>query len=310
MEENKTIFDCIIIGGGPAGLTAAIYTGRAMLKTLLFKGLGQGELSLAINVEDFPGFPLGITGLELLNLIEEQAKKFGTEIKEEEITKVDFSLYPFKITSSKNKDYFAKSVIIATGASSRWLNLENEKKLIGRGISVCAICDGAFFKDKEVAVVGGGDVALENAIYLTNYAKKVYVIHRRDILRASKIFQEEAFKNKKIEFLFNFEVKKIIGENWLEKIEIENNKTLEKKELLVQGLFISIGYEPNTSLFKGQLELDEYGYLKVKDNVKTSKEGIFACGDVCDFKYRQAITASGLGAMAAIEAEKWLRQGK
>lgn len=305
--NSKNLWDCLIIGGGPAGLTSGIYCGRAMLKTVLFKGLG-GEMSLAIEVDDFPGFPSGITGLELLSLMEEQVKKFGVVIREEEVEKVDFSSYPFRVISSKKEEYLAKSVIIATGASNRWLNLENEKELIGKGISVCAICDGAFFKNQKVAVVGGGDVALENALYLTKYAEKVYVIHRRETLRASKIFQEEAFKNEKIEFLFNFEVKKIIGNNGLEKIVIENNKTLEKKELEVKGLFISIGYEPNTSLFKGQIELLENGYIKVRENVKTSKEGVFACGDVCDFKYRQGITASGLGAMAAIEAERWLRE--
>ncbi|MGB9680578.1 MAG: thioredoxin-disulfide reductase [Minisyncoccia bacterium] len=305
--NSQNLWDCIIIGGGPAGLTAGIYSGRAMLKTVLFKGRG-GEMSLAINVEDFPGFPSGISGLELLSLIEEQNKKFGVVIKDEEIEKVDFSIYPFKLVSSKKEEYLAKSVIIATGASNRWLGLENEKELIGKGISVCAICDGAFFKNQIVAVVGGGDVALENALYLTKYAQKVYVIHRRDELRASKIFQEEAFKNEKIEFLFNFGIKKIIGDKWLEKIVIENNKNLKQRELEVKGLFISIGYEPNTSLFKGQIELEENGYIKVKDNVKTSKEGVFACGDVCDFKYRQVITAAGLGAMAAIEAERWLKK--
>lgn len=300
------IWDCIIIGGGPAGLTAGIYTGRAMIKTLIFKGLG-GEMSLAIDVDDFPGFPQGISGHDLLSLIEKQVEKFGAVLKEEEIKEVDFSCYPYKVVSAKGDKYFAKTIIIATGASNRWLGLENEKKLIGKGISVCAICDGAFFKKQKVAVVGGGDVALENALYLTKYAEKVYIVHRREELRASKIFQEQAFKNEKIEFLFNYEVKKIIGENWLEKIVIENNKTLEKKELDIKGLFISIGYKPNTSLFEGQLEIDEKGYIKTKDNVITSKEGIFACGDVCDFKYRQGITAAGFGAMAAIEAERWLR---
>jgi len=305
--KEKTIYDCLIIGAGPAGLTAGIYTGRAMLKTLLFKGKG-GEMNLAGEVDDFPGFPRGITGFKFLSLMEEQVKKFKVGIKEEEIIRVDFSLYPFKVTSSLNKDYYAKSIIIATGAKNRWLNLDNEKKLIGRGISVCAICDGAFFKNKEVAVVGGGDVAIENALYLTKYANKVYVIHRRDQLRASKIFQEEAFKNPKIEFMLNYKVKEIIGDKWLEKIVILNNRTLKQEELSVQGLFINIGYEPNSDLFKNQIEIDENGYIKTTDNVKTSKEGIFASGDVCDSKYRQAITAAGFGAMAAIEAEKWLRE--
>ena len=303
--KEKNIYDCLIIGGGPAGLTAGIYTGRAMLKTLLFKGKG-GEMNLAGEVDDFPGFPKGITGFELLSLMEEQVKKFKAEIKEEEIIRVDFSLSPFKITSSLNEDYYSKSVIIATGAKNRWLNLENEKKLIGRGVSVCAVCDGAFFKNKEVAVVGGGDVAIENALYLTKYASKVYVVHRRDQLRASKIFQEESFKNKKIEFMLNCEVKEIIGEKWLEKIVIFNNKTLKQKELPVQGLFINIGYEPNSDLFKNQIEIDENGYIKTVNNVKTSREGVFACGDVCDYQYRQGITAAGFGAMAAIETEKWL----
>ncbi len=306
-QENKKVYDCLIIGGGPAGLTAGIYIGRALLEAVLFKGFG-GEMSLAIDVDDFPGFPQGITGVELLSLMETQVLKFGVKIKEEEVIKVDFNNYPYKITTASNEDYYGKTVIIATGASNRWLNLENEKELIGKGISVCAICDGAFFKDQVVAVVGGGDVALENAIYLTKYAKKVYVIHRRDQLKASKIFQEEAFKNDKIEFLFNFEVKKIIGDKWLEKVVVFNNKTNEEKELEVKGLFISIGYIPNSFIFKDQIEIDENGYIKTFENVKTSKEGIFACGDVCDYKYRQGITAAGFGAMAAIEAERWLRE--
>lgn len=303
------IQNLIIIGGGPAGLTAGVYAGRAKLNPLIFTGqLGNGELASAVDIDDFPGFPQGISGLELLSLMQEQAKKYHCQLMEQKVIAVDFSQKPFKIISEDKKEYFSQSVIIATGGSPRWLGIEKEKELIGHGVSVCAVCDGAFFKNKIVAVVGGGDVALEDALYLTKYAEKVYLIHRRNEFRGATFFQEEIKKNPKIEILFNSEVIKLIGENQLEKIIVKNNQTQEEKELAVSGLFLAIGFEPVSSIFKDYLETDERGYLKTHEIVKTSKEGIFAAGDICDAQYRQVVTAAGFGAMAAIEADKWLRQ--
>jgi len=303
--------DLIIIGGGPAGLSAGVYAGRAKLNPLIFTGqIGNGELASAIDIDDFPGFPKGITGLELLGLMQEQAKKFGCELIEQEIVRVDFSQKPFKIISEDKKEYFARSVIIATGGGIRWLGLEKEKEFIGHGISTCAICDGAFFKGKEIAVVGGGDVALEDALYLTKYAEKIYLIHRRNEFRGAALLQEEVKNNPKIEILFNSETIKLLGDKQLEGIIIKNNQTQEEKELKIAGLFLAIGFQPITDIFKDYLERDEKGYLKVHDSVKTSLGGIFAAGDVCDANYRQAVTAAGAGAMAAIEADKWLGQEK
>ena len=305
------IRDLIIIGGGPAGLSAGVYAGREKLDTLIFTDqLGNGELALAIDIDDFPGFPKGITGLELLSLMREQAKKFGCELIEQKILEVDFSKRPFKVIAEDKKEYFSQSVIIATGGSTRWLGLEKEKKFIGHGVSVCAVCDGAFFNGKTVAIVGGGDVALEEALYLTKYAEKIYLVHRRDEFRGAALLQEEVKKNPKIEILFNSEVIKLLGEKQLEGIIIKNNQTQEEKELKIAGLFLAIGFQPVTDVFKDYLERDEKGYLKVHDNVKTSVEGIFSAGDVCDSVYRQAVTAAGTGAMAAIEADKWLRAEK
>jgi len=301
----------IIIGGGPAGLSAGVYAGRAKLNPLIFTGqIGNGELASAIDIDDFPGFPKGITGLELLGLMQEQAKKFGCELIEQKILKVDFAQKPFKVTAENKTEYFAQSIIIATGGGIRWLGLEKEKEFIGHGISTCAICDGAFFKGKEIAVVGGGDVALEDALYLTKYAEKIYLIHRRNEFRGAALLQEEVKNNPKIEILFNSETIKLLGDKQLEGIIIKNNQTQEEKELPVFGLFLAIGFEPVTEIFKNYLERDEKGYLKVHDNVKTSLDGIFAAGDVCDANYRQAVTAAGAGAMAAMEADKWLGQEK
>jgi len=303
------IRDLIIIGGGPAGLSAGVYAGRAKVDTLIFTGhLGDGELSSAVDIDDFPGFPKGITGLELLGLMEQQAKKYNCQLMEQEIIAVDFSKRPFKVIAEDKKEYFSQSVIIATGGGIRWLGLEKEQELVGYGVSVCAVCDGAFFKGKEVAVVGGGDVALEEAIYLTKYAEKIYLIHRRNEFRGAALLQEEVKKNSKIEILFNSGVIKLVGDKQLERIIVKNNQTQEEKELKVSGLFLAIGFEPVTEIFKNYLERDEKGYLKMHDNVKTSLDGVFAAGDVCDAVYRQAVTAAGFGAMAAIEADKWLRE--
>jgi len=302
------IKDLIIIGGGPAGLTAGIYAGRAKLKTLLFTGpaLG-GQLMLSEQIDDFPGFPDKITGPELIKKMAEQVKKFDIEMIEKNVISVDFKKKPF-IVKTDNKEYLSKAVIVATGASARWLGLKNEQELIGHGISVCAVCDGFFFKDKIVGVVGGGDSAMENAITLTKYAKKVFIIHRRNELKASKKLQEEVLNNSKIEFIYNNIVSEIKGEGSLEGIYMQDVNTQEKRFLELNGLFISIGYKPVTDIFQNQLDLDNHGYIKVKENTKTSVNGVFAAGDVCDTKYRQAITASGLGAMALLDADKWLRE--
>ncbi|MDD3434311.1 MAG: thioredoxin-disulfide reductase [Candidatus Pacebacteria bacterium] len=304
------IYDLIIIGGGPAGLTSGIFAGRAKLKTALFTGTQGGEISLAIFIDDFPGFPEGITGPQLVKLLTQQNNKFGTELITQDVTRVNFSEYPFKIYSAANKEYLAKAVIISSGATNRWLGLEKEQELLGHGVSSCAVCDGAFFKDKVVAVVGGGDVAIENALYLSKYAKKIYLIHWLNEFQAAKILQDEIYHNPKIEIFFNTEVKKLEGEKMLEGIIIENNKTHERKSLEVAGLFVAIGFVPNIKFLGGQLAVTDEHYLKTTDNVKTSIPGVFAAGDVCDFKYRQAITASGFGAMAALEAIKWLRENQ
>ena len=302
------IKDIIIIGGGPAGLTAGIYAGRAKLKTLLFTGSSLGgQLMLSAEIEDFPGFPEKMTGPELIKKMIKQVGKFNIEMIEKNVISVDFKKKPF-IIKTDNEEYLAKAVIIATGASAKWLGLENEQELIGHGVSACAVCDGFFFKDKIVGVVGGGDSAMENAIVLTKYAKKVFIIHRRNELRASKRLQEEVLNNSKIEFIYNSIVSEIKGKNSLEGVYIKDVNTEEKKFLKLDGLFISIGYRPLTDIFQNQLDLDDHGYIKVKENTKTSVDGVFAAGDVCDTKYRQAITASGLGAMALLDADKWLRK--
>jgi len=302
------IKDLIIIGGGPAGLTAGIYAGRAKLTTLLLTGLSSGgQLMLSAEIEDFPGFSEKISGSELIKKITEQVKKFNVEMIEKKVISVDFKEKPFVIKTD-NEEYLAKTVIVATGASAKWLGLENEQELIGHGISACAVCDGFFFKDKVVGVVGGGDSAIENAIVLTKYAKKVFVIHRKNKLRTSKRLQEGALNNSKIEFIYNNIVSEIKGKDSLEGVYLQDVNTQDKRFLKLDGLFISIGYKPVTDIFQNQLDLDDHGYIKVKENTKTSVDGVFAAGDVCDTKYRQAITASGLGAMALLDADKWLRE--
>jgi len=301
------VWQVLIIGSGPAGLTAGIYAGRAKLKTLLFTGLPSGgQLMLSAEIDDFPGFPEKMTGPELIKKITEQVRKFDVEMIERNVISVDFKKRPFTIKTD-DKEYLAKAVIVATGASAKWLGLKNEQELIGHGISACAVCDGFFFKNKIVGVVGGGDSAMENAIVLTKYAKKVFIIHRRNEFKASKMLQEEVLNNPKIEFIWNSIISEIKGKDSLEGVFVENVKSKEKKFLEIDGLFISIGYKPATDIFKGQLELDDYEYIKVKENTKTSVDGVFAAGDVCDNKYRQAITAAGLGAMALLDADKWLR---
>jgi thioredoxin reductase (NADPH) len=303
------IQDLIIIGGGPAGLTAGIYAGRAKLKTLLFTGSPPaGQLMLSEVIDDFPGFPEKLSGIELLQKITAQVKKFGIETIEKNVTSVNFQKRPFVIKTNDGNEYLSKSVIIATGASNKWLGLEKEKELIGRGVSVCAVCDGFFFKDKIVAVIGGGDSAMENAITLTKYAQKVFIIHRKDKFRAAKGLQEEVLNNPKIEIIWNTIITEIKGDKVLEGVILENVNTKETKLLNLNGIFLSIGYKPATDIVKGQLELNEDGSIKITDNTKTSIDGVFAAGDVCDNKYKQAIVAAGWGAMALLDADKWLRE--
>ncbi|WP_457599988.1 thioredoxin-disulfide reductase [Hydrogenivirga sp.] len=300
----------IIIGGACAGLTAAIYTSRAKLEPLLFAGhMFGGQLMLTSEVENYPGFPEGVQGPELMEKFRQQAEKFGTRIVYENVIKVDFQNRPFRVWAG-NEEYSAESVIVATGARPRMLGLESEALLMGKGVSYCAVCDGAFYKDKDVVVVGGGDSAMEEALHLTQHVKSVTVIHRRDKLRASKIMQERAFENPKINFVWDSVVEDIYDVNAgrVTGVLVKNVKTKELKEIKCDGVFIAIGHEPNTDVFVGQLALDSHGYIKVHDHVKTSVEGVFAAGDVHDRKFRQAITASAFGCMAALECERYLAE--
>lgn len=301
----------VIIGSGPAGLTAAIYTARAMLKPLVIEGAEPGgQLMITTEVENFPGFPEGIQGPQLMMNMREQAERFGTEFLQDHVESVDLSRWPFVIQGGDNT-VLADALIIATGASANWLGLKSEQELRGFGVSACATCDGFFFKGQEVVVVGGGDSALEDALYLTRFATKVTIIHRRDQLRASKYMQKRAFENDKIHFIWNSEVVDIIGtkEEGVKAVKIRNKLTGEVTEYPTGAVFIAIGHTPNTALFKGQLEMDDKGYIKTEcKSSKTSVEGVFAAGDVQDSVYRQAISAAGTGCMAAIDAERYLEE--
>ena len=308
----KDVRDVIIIGSGPAGLTAAIYTARANLRPLVIEGelssTGDqpgGQLMLTTEVENFPGFIDGIQGPALMGNFRAQAARFGAEFLTEKVTRVDLSVRPFLVEVG-DLAFRARAVIVSTGAKSKMLGLENEIKLIGHGVSTCATCDGFFFKGETIAVVGGGDSALEEATFLTKFASKVYVIHRRDSLRASKIMQERAFKNERVEFVWDSVPVELVGDTMLEGVKVRNVKTGEETVLEIAGLFVAIGHVPNTSLFVGQLDMDENGYLVTTTGSRTNVDGVFAAGDVADHVYRQAITAAGTGCMSAIDAERWL----
>jgi len=301
----------IIIGSGPAGYTAALYTSRANLKPLLFEGyMSGGQLMTTTDVENYPGYPKGVLGPDMMQDFKKQAERFGTECLPQNVEEVDFSQRPFKVVSH-GKEYFAHAIIIATGAEASYLGLESEKKLIAKGVSACATCDGAFFKGEKLAVVGGGDTAMEEAIFLTRFASSVILIHRRDEFRASKIMQERALKNDKIKVYWDTVVTECIGENKLEKLKLKNVKTGEEIVEEFGGLFVAIGHKPNTDLFKDFLEMNDQGYLITKGKTTyTNIDGVFASGDVQDHVYRQAVTAAGTGCAAAIDAERWLEENE
>jgi thioredoxin reductase (NADPH) len=298
----------IIIGSGPAGLTAAIYGARANMAPLVVEGPQPGgQLTTTTDVENYPGFPDGIMGPDMMDLLRQQAERFGSEHIFGLVTKVDFSVWPFKLWIDEKQEELAQTIIISTGAAARYLNLENEQKLIGHGVSACATCDGFFFRDKEVVVVGGGDSAMEEALFLTKFASKVTIAHRRDSFRASKIMQERALANPKIEVLWNTVVTDVHTKTGQEVVglQLQDSVTDQVRDFATDGLFLAIGHTPNTTIFKGQLEMDEQGYIVVEGS-HTNVEGVFAGGDVCDKVYRQAITAAGMGCAALLDAEKWL----
>jgi thioredoxin reductase (NADPH) len=300
------LYDVVIIGSGPAGYTAGIYASRAKLKTLIISGsLPGGQLMTTSEVENYPGFPNGIFGPELMMNMRQQAERFGTTIVDDEVTKVDFKQRPFTVRSHSEL-YRAESVLICTGATPRKLGIPTEQQFAGRGVSYCATCDGPFFKGEDIAVVGGGDTAIEEATFLTKFGKSVKIVHRRDSLRASKILQEKAFENPKIKFLWNSVVSDIKGNKKITGLTVKDINSEKEESYSVGGLFVAIGHEPNTSIFRGQLEMDDKGYLILKNQTRTSVEGVFAAGDVHDFRYRQAVTAAGFGCMAALDVEKWI----
>ena len=307
---NQKHYDVLIIGSGPAGYTAGVYTSRSKLSTLIISGtLPGGQLMTTSEVENYPGFPNGIFGPELMMNMRQQAERFGAVVVDDEVISVDFKKRPFTI-KTHSENYTAEAAIICTGASPRKLGIAAEQQFSGRGVSYCATCDGPFFKGEDIVVVGGGDTALEEATFLTKFGKSVKVVHRRETLRASKILQEKALENPKIEFLWNNVVSDIKGDKKIATVLVKNITSGKEKMLNAGGLFVAIGHEPNTAIFKEQLELDDKGYILLKDHTKTSVEGVFAAGDVHDHRYRQAVTAAGFGCMAAIDVERWLSKRK
>lgn len=304
-----SVHNIIIIGSGPAGYTAAIYTARANLKPLVFEGyMAGGQLMITTDVENFPGFPKGVMGPELMPLFKQQAVRFGAECLTQDVDAVDLSVRPFKVTSA-GKDYFAHALIIATGATAKLIGLDSEKKLMGRGVSACATCDGAFFRDQKVAVMGGGDSAMEEASFLTRFASSVTIFNRTEKFRASKIMLERAQANPKIKIVPNASIIECVGDAKLEALKIKDNKTGEERLEKFDGFFVAIGHKPNSDLFNKFIECNEVGYILTKNkSTATSLDGVFACGDVQDPIYRQAITAAGSGCAAAIDAERWLEK--
>lgn len=303
-----TVHKLIIIGAGPAGYTAGVYAARANIEPVLIQGVEPGgQLMLTTEVENYPGFPDGIMGPDLMDSMRQQAEKFGTQMVSAHVGKVDFSQKPFVIEADGN-EYKAQSVIVATGASARWLGLQSEKNFMGRGISACATCDGAFFKDKEVIVVGGGDTAMEEASFLTKFASKVYIVHRRDSFRASKIMQQRVMDNPKIEIIWNKVIEEFMGALKVTKVKLRDTQTDEWSEMAIDGVFLALGHDPNTQFLKGQIDMDETGYILYPDPLSTATNvpGVFGAGDVGDARYRQAITAAGSGCQAALDVERFL----
>ena len=305
VEHTKVL----IVGSGPAGYTAAIYAARAQLEPVVVAGLMfGGQLMITTDVENYPGYPEGVTGPVMMEDLQKQAERFGSKMVFEDATRVDLSRKPFTVETDE-RQFTADAVIVATGASARWLGIESEQRLVNNGVSACATCDGALFRDKPMAVVGGGDTAMEEALFLTRFATQVTVIHRRDELRASKIMAARALEHEKIEFAWNAVVDEVLGDDYVTGVRIADVETGEKRDIEVEACFVAIGHQPNTALFVGQLELDDAGYVNIEaGTTRTSIEGVFACGDVADPTYRQAVTAAGTGCMAAIDAERWLAE--
>lgn len=308
MDNNIEKVHCLIIGSGPAGYTAAIYTARANMKPVLYQGIQPGgQLTITTEVENYPGYPEGIQGPEMMVDFEKQAARMGADIRYGLATKVDFSSRPFKVWIDDEKEMHADAVIIATGASAKWLGLESEQRLNGFGVSACAVCDGFFFRGKEVAIVGAGDTAAEEALYLSKLCTTVHMLIRKDQMRASKVMQDRVKNTPNIKIYWNSETEEILGDKKVEAMRVRNNKTNEVQDIPVQGFFVAIGHQPNSDIFKGFLDMDEAGYiLTVPGTSKTNIEGVFAAGDVQDKNYRQAVTAAGSGCMAALDAERYL----
>lgn len=308
MSSNTEKFNCLIIGSGPAGYTAAIYASRAGLKPVLYSGLQPGgQLTITTDVENYPGYPEGITGPQMMKDFEGQARRMGTDLRWGTISKVELGQRPFRVEVDESHWVETDSIIIATGASAKWLGLESEQRLNGYGVSACAVCDGFFFKEKEVAIVGAGDTACEEALYLAKLCSQVHMIVRRDEMRASKVMQERVLKTSNIKIYWNSETEEVIGEKKVEAVKIKNNLSDEETTLPVSAFFVAIGHKPNSDLFRDYLELDEDGYIKtLPGSSKTNVDGVFACGDVQDKIYRQAVTAAGSGCMAALDTERYL----
>lgn len=308
MNQEIERIKVLIVGSGPAGYTAAIYASRAGLNPVMYTGIQPGgQLTITNDVENYPGYPDGVMGPQMMEDLKKQAERFGTQVRYGVVTQVDLSNRPFKVTVDESKSLIADTIIISTGASAKWLGIESETRLNGKGVSACAVCDGFFFRGKEVAIVGGGDTACEEASYLANICKKVYMLVRRDELRASQIMQNRVMKNEKIEILWNHETEEILGEEEVNGVRVKNNKTGEEKVLDVEAFFVAIGHEPNTAVFAGMVDMDPNGYIQtVPGSTHTNIPGVFASGDAQDHVYRQAVTAAGTGCMAALDAERFL----